>query len=506
MLNLLGKDDTYADLYIDLAKKSGDINDAYFWIGQEAAFDLKSVLGDIRGAAESAIAEFDKVKRLRKSTGDETKRVSDSATSIAKAARNTRPDDIMGFVHRLSELRSVRGEIISLRDLRYADHQTIDALEADVVEATEQVSQNCVEFLLKPEALDPYRAQVQEQEDRIPKVSKVVEADEVDEALDQAGGELEMLIDIVSNLKIEDATKTTQIIDDISAIYSTLNAVRQSLRNRRRELAKVEGEAQFGAQLKLINQAVINYLDLCETPDKCEEYLSKTMVQLEELEGKFSDFDDYIEVLTEKRDEIYNAFESKRLSLVEERNKRSGSLVKSAERVLTTIGHRLESLDSISEINGYLAGDLMVEKVRDIIAQLGELGDSVKADDINTRLKTLRDDAVRQLKDRKELFVDGKNIIQFGNHKFSVNHQELELSIVPHDGEMCFHLNGTDFFEPVTDEEFLATEDVWDQDIVSENDTVYRAEFLAWKLLQAFETPMEASSALPRTVAIFVMR
>jgi hypothetical protein len=127
----------------------------------------------------------------------------------------------------------------------------------------------------------------------------------------------------------------------------------------------------------------------------------------------------------------------------------------------------------------------MVSKLRDIIAELKEVGDSVKADDLQTRLKTVQDDAVRQLKDRKELFADGGNVLKFGRHSFSVNTQELELSIVEHDGLMCFHLSGTAFFEPVENEEFLATRSVWGQEVVSENTRVYRAEWLAWKTLEA---------------------
>lgn len=483
VLNLLGKDDTYADLYLDLTKKAGAISDAYFWVGHGAAFDLKSVLDEIRGAADSAIAEFDKVKRLRQSTLAETRRVSAKARKLASQGRNTRPDDILGFVHSLAELREVRGEIISLRDLRYVDLEAVEVLENEVVDATGFVSEHCVEFLLRPEALNPYREQVDSQENRIPEIAKVTEADEVAEALDKAAAELEMLIDIVGNLKIADSTQATEIIDNISAIYATLNRVRSGLKNRRKDLARAEGVAQFGAQLKLINQAVINFLDLCDTPDKCDEYLSKAMVQLEELEGRVADFDEYVEQLIEKRDEVYNAFEARKLSLVEARNKRSASLAKSADRVLVTIGHRLEGLETINEINGYLAGDLMVEKVRDVISQLNELGDTVKADEIQTRLKTLREDSVRQLKDRQELFVDGKNIIQLGNHRFSVNQQELELSMVPQDGGMALHLAGTNYFEPVRDSDFLSTRAVWDQDLVSEDDDVYRAEFLAWQWL-----------------------
>ncbi len=483
VLTLLRKDDSYGDLYLDLSKKTGDIIDSYFWLGQEEAGDLAAPLKDIRGAATSAIDEFEKVQGLRRSTGERTKAVRETAGELLRAIRHSPADDIFGFVHHLAELRKSRGEVIGLRDLRYVDEALVGELEKEIVEASEKTAGKTVEFLLKPEALDPYLKAVEEQEARVPKLAKVVEADEVVESLDAAGGELEMLIDIVGNLKIEDATQTTAIIDSISAIYSTLNGVRAGLKNKRLDLAKGEGVAQFGAQMKLLSQAVVNYLDLCDTPKKCEEYLTKVMVQLEELEGKFSEFDDYVEELSGKREEIYEAFESRKQSLLEKKNRRTNQLVKSAERILSGIKNRLEGFSEINEINGYFASDLMIEKVRDIIEELTELGDAVKGDDIQTRLKTTRDDAVRALKDRKELFVDGEAIIKFGKHRFSVNEQELELSIVPKEGEMCFHLSGTNFFEPVTNEEFLATESVWDQEVISETNEVYRSEWLAYQFL-----------------------
>ena len=136
-------------------------------------------------------------------------------------------------------------------------------------------------------------------------------------------GELEMLIDVVSNLKIEDATQTTQIIDTISGIYASFNQTKASLRRRRQELVSVEGKAEFNSQLKLINQSVINYLDVCDTPQKSEEYLAKLMVQLEELEGKFPDFEEFLDQVSIKREEIYSAFESKKVALLEARNKRA---------------------------------------------------------------------------------------------------------------------------------------------------------------------------------------
>ena len=501
ILALLGKDDSFAGLYLDLVKRTGDVIDSYFWLGREEALKLKEPLSEINGAAQAAIAEFDKVVRLRKSTAEEMNRVAKKAKEVVSKAEHTRPDDIMGFVHVLADLREVRGEIISLRDLRYIDLPRVDEMEGKAEEATNKVSEQCVAFLETPEALDPYRKRVSDQEAEIAKVKKVVEAEEIETALNESGGELDMLIDIVSNLKIDDATKTTQIIDDISSIYAQLNQVKVALKNKKKELSREEGVAQFNAQLKLLNQAVVNYLDLCDTPEKCDEFLTKTMIQLEELEGQFSEFDEYIEQLAEKRDELYNAFESKKLSLTEARNRRANTLLKSGERILAGVRHRVQQFESINEINGYFAGDLMVEKIRDIGEGLKELGDSVKADDLQTQVKTIRDEAVRQLKDRQELYVDGENIIKFGEHRFSVNTQELEMTVVPQDDEMCFHLTGTDFFEPIEDARFLETKDVWSQVVVSENRGVYRAEYLAF---QYFRANRESTSATAEDVQRFM--
>ncbi|MHC4378743.1 MAG: DUF7902 domain-containing protein, partial [Planctomycetota bacterium] len=49
------------------------------------------------------------------------------------------------------------------------------------------------------------------------------QAAELEAAFDEIGKALELLIEIVSNLKIEDATLTTRIIDGISALFTLLN-------------------------------------------------------------------------------------------------------------------------------------------------------------------------------------------------------------------------------------------------------------------------------------------
>ena len=231
------------------------------------------------------------------------------------------------------------------------------------------------------------------------------------------------------------------------------------------------------------------------------------MVQLEELEGKFSEFPEFIDKITEKREEVYTAFETKKLELLETRNRRAASLQNAAYRILKGISNRLNEFESLQEINGYMASDLMVDKVRDMVKELVELGDTVKADELNNRLKSTKEEAVRQLKDRTDLY-DGDNAISFGRHTFSVNNQPLDLTIVPRSDGMYYHITGTNFFEAIQDPEFTKTKAVWDQILPSENDQVYRAEYLAWMAFQQIFSEhgnlSEAHGWTPKQTANFI--
>ena len=68
---------------------------------------------------------------------------------------------------------------------------------------------------------------------------------------------------------------------------------------------------------------------------------------------------------------------------------------------------------------------------RQLGEQLVSLGDSVKADEVLARLKNAQQDGLRGLRDRLDLYEDGATIIKFGRHRFSVNTQPLELTMVP---------------------------------------------------------------------------
>ena len=482
VISLVRREEAYAEIYVDMVKKTTDILDSYFWIDNQGAFDLGTTIGKIRDTANSAVEEFEKVRRIKASTKSQTSETTAEVRKVLADSSRSNWRSVDEYVAALAGLRTSRGKVITLRDLKYVDVDSVAALEEEIKQQTEKLSQDCVKFLLKENSLAPYIDRVAQQNAGIEPLETVAQAQKLDEEIAEGAGQLEMLIDIVSNLKIDDATHRTQIIDDISAIYSQLNKTRAQLKNKTKSLMSTEGAAEFSSQLKLLSQAVVNYLDVCDSPAKCDEYLTKMMVQVEELEGRFAEFDEFVVQLAEKRDEIYTAFDSKKLQIVEARNRRANSLATAADRILKGISTRIANLESVDEINSYFASDLMIDKVRDIIGQLEELDESVKVDDIQSRLKTAREDTVRQLKDKNELFVGGKNLIKLGKHQFTVNVQPLDLTSVPKDDGMYFHLTGTNFMEKIESDVINQHQDLWDQPLVSENRDVYRAEYLAYQM------------------------
>lgn len=489
LLTLLNKEDNYNGLYNDIAKRSKDINDTYYWLHEEETKQLNVPLIQINEAANAAIEEFEKVVQLKKQAAKATQVINQKSDELFGKLKSTSFKSIDDFVQLLSQLRTLRGEVISLHEVRYIDQQHLQQLEAQVAEQNTLLSKRCVQFLLQDKALTPYHDRVAEKQVQLPEIKKVVEAKSLEKEVNQITTDLEMLIDIVSSLEIEDTSQSTKIIDNISLIFATLNQLKSGIKNTIKTLGSTEAKADFIAQLKLIDQSIINYIDMANTPEKCDEYLTKTAIQLEELEGKFADFETFIPQIIEKREEIHNAFDARKNALIEKRNKKTVALQTAASRILKGVRKKAQSFTSIEDINGYFAADLMINKVRDIVEKLKSLDDIGKAEAIETQLKVAKEDTLRKLKDKQELYEDGENIIKLGKHKFGVNKQVLDLTIIYKDEQLYYHLTGTDFYEVVTNETLLTSKKYWDQELVSENDKVYRSAYLAYKLFQ--QHPLE---------------
>ena len=231
VLILIQKESPYADLYADVARRCESIPNSYAWLSEVDG--VKEILKEVGSSADKAIAEFDKVRRLRLDAKEKTNEIQKNAKTLFNQVLRADFRTVDDFVANLGGLRRMRGVIITLKkEVRFVDTAVMDALLAQVDEQAETLSQKCVQFLLQPEALDPYRERADAQRGQVEDVTKMAESKELNAEITQAGEDLEMLIDIVRNLQIDDTTEQTRIIESITAIYQVVNQVKEALKNK----------------------------------------------------------------------------------------------------------------------------------------------------------------------------------------------------------------------------------------------------------------------------------
>ncbi|MFO0636862.1 MAG: DNA repair ATPase [Nannocystaceae bacterium] len=489
-------------VYEDLIANVTRIIDAYHWLDHSETMAMQPVLQEIRKTADLIVGEFEKVVALRKQAAQALAAATKRQREIIGAIRPDSWSAVPEFMQALAQLRTQRGGLITLREQRYMDLPALQRLEDEVVEAFSSLSAATVRFLARDDALKPITRELDELMQRIGTAAKTNELAPHAEALVKVSDGLAVLSEVAANLQVDDPTLRTRILEGISESFAHCNRVRAIAENRRRELLSADGKAEFAAQFKLYGQAVQSAIALCDTPERCDEQLSRLMVQLEELEAKFSEFDEFVGELTRKREEVYEAFGQRKQLLVDERQRRVANLWQAAERIIVGLSRRAASFATADELNAFFAADGMVLKLRELGERIAELGDTVKSDEVQSRLKSARQDALRALRDRIDLFEGGAELIKLGKHRFTVNTQPLELTAVPYEGGMALGVTGTDFVEAIVDPEFEATRPLWSQQLLSETETVYRGEYLAACILADAEAGVGGLSIPALTEAL----
>tara|TARA_R100000306_G_scaffold62518_1_gene71687 strand:+ start:14027 stop:19279 length:5253 start_codon:yes stop_codon:yes gene_type:complete len=495
VVRLIDSDAVSLRRYEELSQTTRQLFDKYYWLSEPETAALSALIKEVEATSELVVDEFEKVDAIRQQ----------SATAIAEAVQaqqlllvEVTPDNwrsAEAFVDALAKLRRQRGHLVTIKDLRYIDVNRISAMEAELLEVEGRLAEQTVAYLSDEAALTPYHEKLDQLGESIDSVDTVAAIAPLIETIEQTAVGLDLLSELMGTLKIQDANVRTRIIEAISHVYSGLNQAKARAVHKRKGMGSKEAVAQFGAQFKLFSQSIANALGVATTPDKCDEQLARLLVQLEELESQFSDHEEFLADIMQKREEIYEAFEAHKQQLLDERQRKAQSVADAAGRMLASIEKRSMRFTAADELNTYFASDALVLKVRELIEQLRSLGSATQADDIESRFKATREQAQRSLRDKADIFEEGGNVIKLGpRHRFSVNTQELDITIIPRSGELYLHLTGTDYFEPVVDPRLLSLREYWNMTLASETPAVYRAEFLAAEVIDAADREAEGLS------------
>lgn len=455
--------------------------DDHYWIGHAEAFDLKGALREVRTSADAILAEFDKVESYR---AEAVRALVEAEAAQKNVFATERPEDLPSaesYLGVLAKLRALRGKLVMLREMRYMDLAAVDALEAAVDARFSEVRGSCVGYFESEGAWTPVQAGLESLAEAVGKTHKAVELAPHKERLDTLHSELLLLGETVSGLEVDDATVRTRVLEQLSKALATLNRVRATFEAKRKELYGNEGRAELAVQLGVFAQAVGAAVTACTTPEQCDAELGKLLLRLEELGGRFGELDEFATELADKRIEVSETFGARRQTLADERHKRADALGNAAERMLQGVERKAATFATEVDLLAYFASDPMVHKVAESAEKLAELGENVRADEVATKLKVARQDAIRKLRDKREL-SDGDGV-KLGGSTFSVTKSQIDLVVVPRGDGLAIHLTGTDFYAPLVDPSLDELRDVWGQSLSSESDAVYRAEYLAFAIL-----------------------
>ncbi|MGV9411037.1 DNA repair ATPase [Nocardia sp. NPDC003693] len=462
--------------------------DRYHWLGDPAGGGVAEPLRELRATAAQMLGEFERVAAL---TARALTAVDDAAERVAGLRRATRastPRTAADWVRGLTELRSARGGLLTLRELQYVDVDRLDELDGQVAAAQLDFGRRTAEFLGGAGAFDSYEHDIAELRRESEEITTVAAAEPLRARLGEQADGLHLVAEVVGSLEIADATVRTAILDRIGTVLAGINSARATVDARRRALAAAEGGAEFAAEFTVLRQGVAGALAVADTPDACDEQLAALLLAIEDLESRAGDVDGAAERLARLREDVHEAFAGRRQAQLDERTRHADRLASSARRILDGIQRRTAALDSADEVNAYFAADPMVARLGRVIGELRALGDMVRAEELDGRLAAARQEAGRALRDRRDLYSDGGRTISLGRHRFAVNTRPAELTVVPQGDSISFTITGTDYHDPVHDAGFAATAPYWTQSLVSETEEVYRGEYLAADLLATAET------------------
>ncbi|WP_434155634.1 DNA repair ATPase [Pseudomonas sp. JZ134] len=475
-----------AQRYSQLCHAIRRLFDAYHWLDDKHTSGLAELLREVSETAEQVLDEYQKVESIQLQS---RQAMAEAQTRLKRLQESLHPDSweqIQDYVDALNNITRQRGQLLTIRDYRYVDTSLVDVMEQELLAAHERIAVLTASFLSTGAALAPFQARLEAMDAQARQAESVIQLTGPLEDMNGLAADLDMLSHLMASLKIDDATQRTQVIESVSEVYARLNQARARLEQQRKQMGNAETVAQFGAQFSLFGQAITNALALASDPERCDEEMSRLLLQLEELESQFGEQEAFLADILSKREELIETFESHRQMLEDERQRKAQTIQDAASRILLSLQRRTSRFESIDELNAFFASDPLIIKLRDMAERLRQIKDSIKADDIEARLKAARDQAVRVLRDRNELFVEDGQVIKLGpRHRFSVNTQELDLTLMPRGEALYLHLTGTEFMEPLSDPSLEALKLFWQVSLESESAELYRGEYLAGLFLQA---------------------
>ncbi len=469
------------ELYSDLLASVGRFLDTHHWLDAAEVGDLAAPAHDIRMVAEQVIDEFERTLEVQAAADNALAEAERDTAGILDELRLRPPTTTEAFIETLAGLRRTIGHLHTVGERRQIDGERVAELIAETETAHNDVAQAAAAHLSGDGAFEPFHVELAQIEAEVPDAESSLVATALVERVDTQAQAMDLVAGTVGDLVVEDPRVRTSVLEQVAGVLADVNRVRALAVGRRDGLIQSETGAAFATELGLFGQSIAAAVGRTATAEDCDDALARLLLQLEQIETSGPRSDAQLNEVALRRDEVTEALTARRQQLVDERQQRAERLVVAAERSLARVVERAGNLTSIDDVHGFFAADPMVARVRALVEDLRELGEPVKADELQARVGAGREQATRALRDRLELF-DG-DAIKLGRHRFSVDARPRQLTVVPSGETLDAVLTGTDLRFALDAPELDVHRDLWEQPLPSETPQLYRAAFLAGDLL-----------------------
>jgi hypothetical protein len=237
--------------YEEMSQAALKLFDDYYWLDAPETQGIDGLIREISQTAELVIDEFEKVESIRQQSQKAMQSAEQQQSELLLAVRPEGWDSAEHYVAALSKLRKQRGHLATLKDLRYIDLKRIQELDEALSNAQESLSDETVRFLSDEQALAPWLKRIEGLNKEVGEAATRAQLTPLIEETEKLAAELDLISELMSTLKVDDATVRTRIIDGISEVYALLNQSKANAKHKHDNLGSEEALAQFSAQFKL---------------------------------------------------------------------------------------------------------------------------------------------------------------------------------------------------------------------------------------------------------------
>ncbi|OUS40738.1 DNA repair protein, partial [Oleispira antarctica] len=233
-----------ARIYEELSKTAGRFFDSHYWIEEYSAqqedvnkdHSIAALIKQISQTSELVIDEFEKVQSIRQQSQQAMSSAEDQQQELIISIRPENWQVAEEFVAALNKLRQQRGHLATIKEFRYIDGDRLTELDQQLIETQEKLSESTVEFLSQDAALSPYFDKIVGFDNEVTKAETIAVLTPVIEEIEETASGLDLLSELMSSLKVNDATVRTRIIDAISEVYSKLNQSKAAAKHKQKSL------------------------------------------------------------------------------------------------------------------------------------------------------------------------------------------------------------------------------------------------------------------------------